>query len=191
MFSTILRVLTVSGSMACAAAWAQTASPSAKPGADDKPVMSRRLVIGTSNRVHQLLQENPQAYQFRRVANDIRVDERAAPNSCGLPLAKYFREQIVSTFSVATTNDCQMSSDKVACQSHYLPGYSRTYLSLSYSWRPAEVDLVLAIRQSGLWGEVKNPSLAGQHVDWMEGVFDCLVSIAECGPAPPQCAVKR
>jgi hypothetical protein len=172
----------------------QSAAPptrAADGATQDAAVMSRRFVVGTSNNVRELMKENPQGYQFRRAANDVRVDERPAPGSCGVPLAKYFRDQIVSTFRIATANDCRISAEKVVCQSNLLPGYSQTYLSLGYTWRQTEVDLELAIRQSSLWGAVKNPQLGGNHVEWMESVFDCLVSIAECGSALPQCAVKR
>jgi hypothetical protein len=167
-------------------------APGAATDAKDGTVMSRRFVVGTSNNVRQLMKENPQGYHFSGAPKDVRVDERAAPRSCGVPLARYFRDEIVSTFRIATTNDCRISAERVDCQSNLLPGYSsHTYLSLAYTWRQTEVDLELAIRQSGWWGSVKNPQLSGDHVEWMERVFDCLVSIGECGSALPQCAVKR
>ena len=175
------------------AAPAQAAQKPA-PAADDgrgTAVMSRRFVVGTSSGVHQLMKENPQGYHFTGAPKEVRVDERPAPRSCGVPLAKYFRDEVVSTFRIATTNECRISADKVDCQSNLLPGYSQTFLSLAYTWRQTEVDLELAIRQNGWFGAVKNPQLRGNHVEWMEDAFDCLVSIAECGAALPQCAVRR
>ena len=106
-------------------------------------------------------------------------------------LAKYFRDEVVSTFRIATTNECRISAEKVDCHSNLLPGYSQTYLSLAYTWRQTEIDLELAIRRNVWFGAVKNPQLGGNHVEWIENAFDCLVSIAECGSALPQCAVRR
>ena len=169
---------------------AQKPAPSAADGRDPA-VMSRRFVVGTSPGIRQLMKENPQGYHFTGAPKEVRVDERPAPRSCGVPLAKYFRDEVVSTFRIATTNECRISAEKVDCHSNLLPGYSQTYLSLAYTWRQTEIDLELAIRQNGWFGAVKNPQLGGNHVEWMENAFDCLVSIAECGSALPQCAVRR
>jgi hypothetical protein len=175
---------------------AVTAQAAQKPASDaaegkDTAVMSRRFVVGTSPGVRQLMKDNPQGYHFTGAPKEVRVDERPAPASCGISLAKYFRDQVVSTFRVATTNECRISAERVDCRSNLLPGYSQTYLSVAYTWRQTEVDLELAVRQNGWFGAVKNPQLGGNHVEWMEDTFDCLVSIAECGAALPQCAVRR
>jgi hypothetical protein len=169
----------------------QQASPAPAAETGDTDLLSRAFVVGTSSRVRELIKTNPQGHQFNRALNEVRVDERPAPMKCGVPLARYFRERIVTTFNVAPTNDCKISNESVVCQSNMLPGYSRTYLSFAYTWQPTEVNLALVIRQQGLWGAVKNPQLAGNHVEWMEGVFDCMVAISECGSALPRCAQTR
>ena len=53
-----------------------------------------------------------------------------------------------------------------------------------------ELDLSLKVGQRGIWGTAKQARLAPEHVAWFEGLFDCLVSIAECNEELPPCALR-
>jgi hypothetical protein len=163
-------------------------SPSEPTQATEKVVLVRRAVIGTSQRVKELAISHGEGRHYQKSLSDLLVEERPAPESCGVRVARLFRVEIYSKFHVAASDTCFISNDKVNCSTRPLPGYSTLYLSLNYERRPTELDLTLTAQQFGMWGLVKNAQLAPDHVEWFENLFDCLVFLAECDREPPICA---
>ena len=108
-------------------------APKPAPGAadaTDTTVMSRRFVVGTSNNVRQLMKENPQGYRFSGAPKDVRVDERAAPRSCGVPLAKYSATRSSRRSESRLTNDCRISAEKSSTVSEPAAGRLLAHLLL-------------------------------------------------------------
>jgi hypothetical protein len=154
-------------------------------------ILGRNVVIGTSQRVKELLRSNPQGHHYHAALNPLLVEVRPTPKSCGKRTADFFRSEMVSTFEIGASSDsCRISDEKVDCVSNNLPGYSNLFLSLTYQWRPTELDLSLQVQQRGMWGGTKSAQLAQEHVGWFENLFDCLVSIVECDNELPVCAQR-
>ncbi len=154
----------------------------------EETVLSRSFVVGSSKRVRELAKTVPRPHHYQRsIAGQI-VEERPPPKRCGVRVARVFRSKVVSTFNVAMSDDCHVSDENVSCATMYLPGYSRMYLILNYERRPEEVDLQLKARHRTESGRLQKARMASENVSWFEGLFDCLISVVECGDRPPVCA---
>jgi len=151
-------------------------------------LLSRQAVIGTSSRVRKLAVSHGHGRHYQASLKDLLVEERPAPKGCGIRAARLYRTEVAAKFHVAASDTCIVSSDKVECPSQLLPGDHKMFLNLSYLRGADDLDLSLTVRRVGLWGSASNARLAAEHVDWFEGLFDCLVSVAECEPELPMCA---
>jgi hypothetical protein len=149
-------------------------------------ILELSSVIGTSQNVKNLNKAKAQGRHYHKDLTQMIVEERPVPQSCGVRTAQLFRERIVSQFGIPARDNCYISDKRVKCPTEYLPGYSKVYLTLNYTWQPDELDLTLTVQQQGFWG-VKQKRLFPEHVRWLESLFDCLVSVAECNSYLPGC----
>lgn len=162
--------------------------PYTPPQEDSSIVLSRQALIGTSSRVRKLAVSQGHGRHYQASLKELLVEERSAPKGCGIRAARIYRAEVATKFHVAASDTCFVSSDKVACPSQLLPGDQKIFFDLTYMHGSDDIDLSLTVRRVGLWGATSNARLAAEHVEWFEGLFDCLVSVAECEPELPLCA---
>jgi hypothetical protein len=160
--------------------------PSKGSKGGDKVVVGYRAVIGTSRRVKALAADKAQGAHYHESFKRLLVEEREPPKGCGIRAAQFFRREVLAKFQAASSA-CSISKDKVSCPTDPLPGYGKLYLALIYERRSDDLDLWVLIKRRGIWG-TSDAELSPTHTAWFEGLFDCLVSIAECTDEPPICA---
>lgn len=99
---------------------------------------------------------------------------------CGIPIAEAFKVSVKRDFKAPPADSCQMSSDDVFCDSHYLPPpYKKVFVRLEYACAKEVCRLKLSRLRRGDDSDAFPGDLSTDDQEKFDALWTTLMTMSE------------